>query len=108
MKTKLAIAVGMVALLLGVSTAEAQWLNYPTPGIPRLPDGSPDLEAPVPLTADGTPDLSGIWITPTVRYLFNLAADTKYVWSRGPTSCTGSVWRTRAGTAPALDASRTA
>jgi hypothetical protein len=21
----------------------AQWLDYPTPGIPRLPDGSPDL-----------------------------------------------------------------
>ncbi len=77
MKTKLAIAAGMVALLLGFSTAEAQWLNYPSPGIPRLPDGSPDLEAPVPRTADGTPDLSGIWITPSPRYLFNLAADTE-------------------------------
>ncbi len=39
----------------------AQWLNYPTPGIPRLPDGSPDLSAPAPKLADGTPDLSGIW-----------------------------------------------
>jgi hypothetical protein len=39
----------------------AQWLDYPTPGIPRLPDGSPDLSAPAPRLADGTPDLSGIW-----------------------------------------------
>ncbi len=75
MKTKLAVAAGLVASVLGLSTAEAQWLNYPTPGIPRLPDGTPNLEAPAPRTADGTPDLSGIWVTPTGRYLNNLAAD---------------------------------
>ena len=75
MKTKLAVAAGLVASLLGISTAEAQWLNYPTPGIPRLPDGTPNLGAPAPRTADGTPDLSGIWVTPTGRYLNNLAAD---------------------------------
>ena len=39
----------------------AQWLNYPTPGIPRTPDGKPNLSAPAPRTADGKPDLSGIW-----------------------------------------------
>ena len=39
----------------------AQWLNYPTPGIPRLPDGKPNMSAPVPKTPDGKPDLSGIW-----------------------------------------------
>jgi hypothetical protein len=39
----------------------AQWLNYPTPGIPRLPDGKPDFSAPAPRTADGKPDLSGLW-----------------------------------------------
>jgi hypothetical protein len=39
----------------------AQWINYPTPGIPRLPDGKPDLSAPAPRTADGKPDLSGLW-----------------------------------------------
>ena len=33
----------LVASVLGFSTAEAQWLNYPTPGIPRLPDGTADL-----------------------------------------------------------------
>ena len=26
----------------------AQWLNYPTPGIPRLASGAPDLKAPAP------------------------------------------------------------
>lgn len=41
--------------------ALAQWLNYPTPGIPRLANGKPNLAAPAPRTADGKPDLSGIW-----------------------------------------------
>ncbi len=39
----------------------AQWLNYPAPGVPRLPDGTPNLSAPVPRTAEGKPDLDGIW-----------------------------------------------
>ncbi|MGB6941241.1 MAG: hypothetical protein WBE37_02440 [Bryobacteraceae bacterium] len=42
----------------------AQWLNYPTPGIPRTPDGKPNLAAPAPRTADNKPDLSGIWRGP--------------------------------------------
>ena len=43
------------------TTAGAQWLNYPTPGIPRTAYGKPDLSAPAPRMADGKPDLSGIW-----------------------------------------------
>jgi hypothetical protein len=39
----------------------AQWLNYPTAGVPRTPDGKPNLSAPAPRTADGKPDLSGTW-----------------------------------------------
>jgi len=39
----------------------AQWLNYPTAGVPKTKDGKPDLAAPAPRTADGKPDLSGIW-----------------------------------------------
>jgi hypothetical protein len=52
-------------VVLGVaivsSCAYAQWLNYPTPGIPRNPDGRPNLSAPTPHTPDGRPDLSGLW-----------------------------------------------
>jgi hypothetical protein len=50
--------------LLG-STAVAQWLDYPTPGIPRTSDGKPNLSAPAPRTAEGKPDFSGLWhVTP--------------------------------------------
>lgn len=57
MKTTLTITV-WVSLLSGV---QAQWLSAPTPGIPRLPDGRPDLAAAVPRAPDGRPDLSGVW-----------------------------------------------
>ncbi len=50
-------------LLLAIVSggAHAQWLNYPTPGTPRTPDGKPNLTAPSPRTAAGKPDLSGVW-----------------------------------------------
>ena len=44
-------------------SAQAQWLNYPTPGTPRTADGKPNLAAPAPRAADGKPDLSGVWQT---------------------------------------------
>ena len=59
--TTLAFCVFIAASLLGGVTLGAQWLHYPTPGIPRLPDGKPNLDAPPPRTADGKPDLSGLW-----------------------------------------------
>ena len=43
------------------TTVAAQWLNYPTPGIPRTADGKPNLTAPAPRTGDGRPDLTGLW-----------------------------------------------
>ena len=43
--------------------AQAQWLNYPTPGTPRTRDGKPDLTAKTPRASDGNPDLSGVWQT---------------------------------------------
>ena len=39
----------------------AQWVHYPTSGIPRTTDGAPNLKAPAPRARDGHPDLSGIW-----------------------------------------------
>ena len=43
------------------AAASAQWLEYPTPGVPRTADGKPDMTAPTPRTADGKPDFSGMW-----------------------------------------------
>ena len=52
----------LVLLTLAVPVAvTAQWLDHPTPNVPRKADGSPNLDAPAPRTADGKPDLSGIW-----------------------------------------------
>jgi hypothetical protein len=42
--------------------ASAQWVNVQLPGIPRTPEGKPNLSAPTPRTVDGRPDLSGIWM----------------------------------------------
>ena len=39
----------------------AQWPSYRTTGVPRNPDGKPNLSAPAPKTAEGKPDLTGIW-----------------------------------------------
>jgi hypothetical protein len=43
------------------ATAQGQWLDLKTPGIPRTPDGKPKLTAPAPRTADGRPELTGLW-----------------------------------------------
>jgi hypothetical protein len=55
-------SVSIVFVLLSTSVSLfAQWANYPTPGIPRMPDGKPNLSAAAPKTPDGKPDFSGIW-----------------------------------------------
>jgi hypothetical protein len=43
--------------------AFAQWLKYPTAGVPRTSGGKPNLAAPTPRTRDGKPDFSGLWLT---------------------------------------------
>jgi len=47
---------------LCVSSLAAQWLDYPTPGVPRTRDGKPRLDARAPQAADGHPDLTGVWM----------------------------------------------
>jgi hypothetical protein len=53
-----------VSAVLGWSaTVFAQWLKYPTAGVPRTADGKPNLTAPTSRAPGGKPDLSGIWLT---------------------------------------------
>ena len=54
----------------------AQWVNYPTPGVPRTPNGKVNLSAPTPRAPDGKPDLSGVWETES-GYFQNLAKDLR-------------------------------
>jgi hypothetical protein len=54
-------AVAALLVSLAATPAAAQWLNYPTPGIPRTKDGKPNLTASAPKAGNGKPDLSGMW-----------------------------------------------
>jgi hypothetical protein len=88
-----------IALSVAPGPLTGQWLNHPTPGIPRTKDGKPNLSAPTPRSADGRPNLSGLWQTqsappevlnrliseatngageePLSRYFINILADFK-------------------------------
>ena len=53
--------VRMTAVLLIALPLAAQWLQYPTAGVPRTPAGQPNLDAPAPRTSAGKPDFTGMW-----------------------------------------------
>jgi hypothetical protein len=60
--TRWLTAAGVIAVCVALAPSlGAQWPSYPTPGVPRTPDGKPVLDAPTPRTPEGKPDLSGIW-----------------------------------------------
>jgi len=78
MKLVLLVCCGALATAALIpSPVSAQWLDLPTPGIPRTTDGKPDLNAPAPRTTDGRPDLSGLWQPEENGYSGNVIRDVK-------------------------------
>jgi hypothetical protein len=57
------VAAVILASCLAAGPSAAQWIGYPTAGVPRKADGTVDMTAPAPRMANGKPDLSGIWIS---------------------------------------------
>jgi hypothetical protein len=71
------IVLVVLALLLPAGALNAQWLKEPTKGIPRTPDGKANLTAAAPRTANGKPDLSGLWRFDADPYTSNVSVDLK-------------------------------
>jgi hypothetical protein len=89
MRRRVGLVVVFVAAAL-MQTVSAQWLNYPTPGIPRLPNGKPDLSGVWHTYAEPLeekkrlfgPDFGAIFVpgmepTTISKYAINLLLDYK-------------------------------
>jgi hypothetical protein len=77
MNSKRALLAVVISVGAACQLAGAQWVNYPTAGIPNTADGKPNLTAPTPRTSEGKPDFSGVWIAEDQKYFMDLASGLK-------------------------------
>ena len=65
----------LILMITAILMAAPQW-RQPMSGVPRLPNGKVDLNAPAPRRSDGKPDITGLWKV-AGGYVVDIARDLK-------------------------------